>query len=174
MLLVVIPISCFMCCGFSVVGYMIFGIQTTSDPAQVRGGLDGMTDMQLPAGLQPHLKMLQITGVDKVEFRSGSGGSFMSLTTGERFPLQHPGTLREASDRGKTAAGGRPESPAEQRAIIATVRGKRAEFIYRRYADTETVSGFFQGKKYPVHLEAELSLQDFPPGTAATLAESIR
>src|SRR4051812_13950881 len=96
MLLVVIPISCFMCCGFSVVVYMIVGIQTTSDPARVRAGLDGMTDMQLPAGLQPHLKRLQITGVDKVEFRSGSGGSFMSLTTGERFPLQHPDTLREA------------------------------------------------------------------------------
>ena len=162
------------CCGGTVIGYMIFGIQTTSDPAQVRAGLDGMTDIQLPAGLQPSSKMLQITGVEDVLCQSRTGRSFLSLKTGERFQLQHEGTLRDARDRGKIAAGGRPESPVERRTIKATVRGQRAEFIYKRYTEFETVSGYFQGKKYPVHLEGELSLDEFPSGTAATLVESIR
>jgi hypothetical protein len=45
------------------------------------------------------------------------------------------------------AGGGQPESPAEERTIKATVRGQPAEFIYRRYLLTETVSGYFQGKQ---------------------------
>jgi len=84
------------------------------------------------------------------------------------------GTLRESRDRGKIAGGGQPESPTEERTIKATIRGLPAEFIYRRYSGTETISGYFQGKQYPILLEAELSLREFRPGTAVELAESIR
>jgi hypothetical protein len=96
------------------------------------------------------------------------------LATGPRFELQHSGTLRESRDRGRVAGGGRPESPLQERTINAAVRGQPAEFIYRRYSDTETVSGYFQGKQNAVRLEAELSLREFAPGTGATLVESIR
>jgi hypothetical protein len=33
------------------VGYLVFGIQRTSDPVEVRASLDGMTDVDLPPGL---------------------------------------------------------------------------------------------------------------------------
>ena len=173
-LLVVIPGLCLLGCGGAVVGYFVFGIERTSDPAQVRSALDGMTDMQVPPGLEPDNRSLQITGVEKAEFRSRSGRSYLIVGTGPRFGLRHSGTLRESRDRGRTAGGGRPESPAEQRTIKTTVREQPAEFIYRRYAETETVSGYFQGKQHPARLEAELSLREFPPGTAAALVASIR
>src|SRR5262245_59459555 len=66
----------FCCCG-SVVGYMIFGIERTFDPAEIRAGLEGMADVELPAGLQPSAKMVQITGVESVDFGSASGQSFV-------------------------------------------------------------------------------------------------
>jgi hypothetical protein len=173
-LLLVAAGLCLLCCGGAVVGYLVFGVESTSDPTQIRAALDGMTDVQLPSGLEPHTRSLQITGVEEVEFRSGSRQSYMIVGTGPRFGLQHSGTLRDSRDRGKVAGGGRAESPAEERTIKTTVREQPAEFIYRRYCDTETVSGYFQGKQYPCHLEVELSLREFPPGTGAALAESIR
>jgi hypothetical protein len=36
-----------------VVGYLVFGVETTSDPAQIRAALDSMTDIQLAPGLDP-------------------------------------------------------------------------------------------------------------------------
>jgi hypothetical protein len=165
---------CVLFCGGSVVGYLIFGVERTSDPAQVRATLDNMTDVQIAEGLQPDNKSVEITGVETVEFRSGSRASYLIISTGPRFRLSHSGTLRESSDRGRVAGGGNPESPTENRTIKATIRGQPAEFIYRRYGKNETVSGYFQGKQFPVHLQAQLSLSEFSPGTAATLVESIR
>jgi hypothetical protein len=170
-LLVVAPL---LCCGTAVLGYFLFGVDSTSDPALVRAALDGITDVQLPPTLEPHIKSAQITGVETVEFRSRSGKSYLIVTTGPRFRLNHSGTLRESADRGTIAGGGRPESPTKERTIKATVRGQPAEFIYRCYSSTETISGYFQGKQNAVHLEGQLSLRDFSPGTAVALVESIR
>src|SRR5262245_5667387 len=163
---------CLFGCPGAVVGYFFFGVERTSDPAEVRAALDGMTEMQLPPGLEPVGKSVQMTGVEKAEFRSGSGGRYLVVGTGPRFRLRHGPTVRDP--RRWAPGGGEPELPAEERTIPATVRGEPAEFIYRRYSDVETVSGYVQGKQYPVHLDAQFDLGEFAPGTAATLVESIR
>src|SRR5262245_3659995 len=165
---------CLLGCGGAYVAYFVFGVKRTADPAQVQAGLDGMTSVQLPPGLGPHNKTVEITGVETVEFRSGSGQSYLIVSTGHLHTLRHSGSLRDSKDAGSRAGGGRPEKPAEERTITATVRGQPAECIYRRYSNTETISGYFQGKQYPVHLEVELNLGEFARGTAATLVASIR
>jgi hypothetical protein len=53
LLLAVVPGFCLLCCCGAVVAYLIFGIESTSDPVQIRAALDGMTDVQLPPGLGP-------------------------------------------------------------------------------------------------------------------------
>jgi hypothetical protein len=164
---------CLLCCC-APVGYLILGTKWVFDPAEIRDALAGITDIELGPALNPSVRVIQVTGVESVEFRSTSGLSYVKLTTGARFPLQHSGTLRDARNRGEIAAGGRPEAPAQQQTIDRTVRGQKAQFIYRRYAKTETVSGYFQGKKYPVHLEAELDLSEFPPGVAAAISMTIK
>jgi hypothetical protein len=155
-------------------GYFLFGVERTSDPAQIHAGLDGMTDMQLPAALGPYQKTIQITGVETVEFRSESGRSYLIVKTGPRFQLRRPDSLRDARDRGSRAGGGRPESPAAEQTITSTVRGQPAEFLYRRFVSSETVQGYFQGKQYAVHLEAQFDLTEFPAGTAAALVGTVR
>jgi len=155
-------------------GFYLFGIDKTSDPTTAQTTLDEIADFQVPTKLSSCETTKQFTGVVSVEFRSPSGRSFVKLTTGSRFSLNHSGTLREARDRGRVAGGGRAETPAAEETIPATIRGQKAEFICQRYAATETIKGFFQGKQYPVHVEGELDLAEFPAGSAAALARSIR
>jgi hypothetical protein len=176
LLLIVLALAgfCVLGCGGAYVAYFVFGVERTSDPAQVQAGLDSMASVQLPPGLAPHTKTVEATGVVTVEFRSASGRSYLIVTTGSLHTLRHSGSLRDSKDAGTRAGGGRPEKPAEERTITATVRGQPAEFIYRRYSTTETISGYFQGNQYPVHLEAELSLGEFARGAATTLVGSIR
>jgi hypothetical protein len=76
----------------SSVGYLVFGIERTSDPVQIRAALDGMADMQMPPGFEPYQKSLEITGVVTVDFRPGSRRSYVKFATGPRFQLQHTGT----------------------------------------------------------------------------------
>lgn len=165
---------CLFCCVGAPVGYFLFGIEKSSDPAEIRAAFESMIDAEIPSGLEPFKKTVQITGVESVEFRSTSQQSFLDLRTGPRFGLQHAGTLRESRDRGRDVGGGSPETPINEEIITETIRGQPAEFIYRRYSDNETVSGYLQGKVHVVHFEAELSHDDFEPGTALLFAESIR
>jgi hypothetical protein len=173
-LAIVCPIVLLGLVGVVIVGYFVLGVEKSSDPVEIQAALDSMGDVTIPTRLNPHTKTVEATGVESVEFRSASGDSYLRASTGKLFNLGHSGSLRDAKDQGKSAAGGKPEQPAAEEIIKATVRGQPAEFIYRRYSTTETVSGYFQGKKFAVHLEAELSLREFSPGTAAALARSIK
>jgi hypothetical protein len=164
----------FLCCAGAVVGLLYSSAKRSYDPAVIRKALDDMTDVTLPGGLKPEEKRTEVTGVISVSFESGSGQSYLRFTSGERFTLRRSRTVRESSDDGARTAGRQPEKPSVERRINVTVRGRPAEFIYRRFANNETVSGYFQGKQYPVHFEGQFRLGEFPADTADSMVRTIR
>jgi hypothetical protein len=154
--------------------YWLFGIETTRGAGETQAALDAMADVEVPSPLLPDSHSREITGWERVEFRSPSGRSYLLFRSGERAELQHESTLRDAFDSGRRASGRRAETPIEERTMSAILRGKPAAFIYRRYAGDETVSGYFQGKVHPVQFEAHFSFDEAIPGTGVTLVENIR
>lgn len=158
------------CCG----GYMLFGVDRSSDPAKAQATLDAMGDMQLPAGFTQCQTIKEMTGVVSVEYRSTSGRSYLYFTTGSAHPLRYPDSMRDARESGREMAGKRREMPTAEQTIPGNVRGQPAGYKVLRYANSEDVKGFFQGKKYAVQFYGEFDLTDFPAGTAAAFVQTIR
>jgi hypothetical protein len=155
--------------------FILSEYHTNSDPAAVRAAMARVTDVDIPDGLAPSKTATNSrTGLLTAEFKSPAGASFLTVTTRPGQELKHQGTLQDSRDRGRVAGGGSPEKLSATVTIPATVRGRPAEFVIRRYAGFEQVSGYFQGKEYPAFLEAELAYRDFPAGTGEKVVASIR
>jgi hypothetical protein len=174
----------FLCCGAGLVfglvvlgcvGYVLLDMESNSDPVQTREELARMADLEVPAGLPPSgTTGSKRTGSKSVSFGNyGITGSFLRLSTGPRTELKYMGTLQDSHDRGVVAGGGTPERPGDTKAVPKTIRGQGAEFTIRRYKRFEIVSGYFQGKQYPVTLEGRFEYQTFPAGTADKVVQSI-
>src|SRR5262245_16886490 len=158
-----------LCC----VGFLFLEFRKSSDPVEIREAFARMTDMPVPDGLTPSTTSSNSrTNLERVEFISPTTNSYLVLTT--QKSLEHRSTIQDAYDRGVSAGGGRPENPIQSANHPLNIRGQPAEFLVRRYANFETVSGFFTGKNCPVFLEARFEHEAFPKGMAGEIVQAIQ
>lgn len=162
-----------LCCG-GLIFWESRNYRVNSDPVQIREALGRLSDLELPEGLAPFTTSTNSrTDLERVEFRGPGRHSYLILVTWQGQQLTHQSTLKDAADRGTVAGGGRPEQPSQSRTLTLAVRGQPAEFIVRQFATFETVSGYFQGKRYPVFLDAQFDRGEFPVGTAERLVRAV-
>jgi hypothetical protein len=155
-------------------GLMLSEEHTNQDPGEMGAALARMTDLEVPAGLAASSTTTNTrTGHVSVDFGNPLGMNYLIFSTGPGQELRHEDTLMDSRERGTIVVVGRPEEPASPLRTRLTVRGRPAEFLIRRYAKFETVSGYFQGKRHLVFLQARFGYGQFAVGTAHQVVQSI-
>jgi hypothetical protein len=153
-------------------GIGLLGFRMSSNPQKVYDALAEIEPIEIPSGLEPdYASWNLVTGYKSVEFKHATTRSYLEVSMGPGYELEHGSTRQDSYDRGVTAAGGTPRAPTTTKKFRFVVRDHPAEFIHKNYANFETLSGFFQGRQRPVFLDARFDHTSYAPGTARDLLE---